>query len=128
MEVKTYTIDEIKNIVTPIAEKYQIAQVYLFGSFARGDFDEQSDIDIRIEKGNLKGMFALCGFYTEVSDALGRKVDVLTTGSLSDEFLESIKRDEVMLYAGQWKYRYLNAYQRLLRRNQSYNGYVWKGL
>ena len=37
MEVKTYTIDEIKNIVTPIAEKYQIAQVYLFGSFARGD-------------------------------------------------------------------------------------------
>ena len=91
MEVKTYTIDEIKNIVTPIAEKYQIAQVYLFGSFARGDFDEQSDIDIRIEKGNLKGMFALCGFYTEVSDALGRKVDVLTTGSLSDEFLESIK-------------------------------------
>ncbi len=101
MEVKTYTIDEIKNIVTPIAEKYQIAQVYLFGSFARGDFDEQSDIDIRIEKGNLKGMFALCGFYTEVSDALGRKVDVLTTGSLSDEFLESIKKDEVMLYAGQ---------------------------
>ncbi len=101
MEVKTYTIDEIKNIVTPIAEKYQIAQVYLFGSFARGDFNEQSDINIRIEKGNLKGMFALCGFYTEVSDALGRKVDVLTTGSLSDEFLESIKRDEVMLYAGQ---------------------------
>ena len=53
MEVKTYTIDEIKNIVTPIAEKYQIAQVYLFGSFARGDFDEQSDIDICIEIGNL---------------------------------------------------------------------------
>lgn len=66
MEVKTYTIDEIKNIVTPIAEKYQIAQVYLFGSFARGDFDEQSDIDIRIEKGNLKGMFALCVLYGSV--------------------------------------------------------------
>ena len=36
---KTYTIDGNKNIVTPIAEKYQIAQVYLFGSFARGDFE-----------------------------------------------------------------------------------------
>lgn len=45
-------------------------------------------------------MFALCGFYTEVSDALKRKVDVLTTGSLSEEFLENIKKDEVMLYAG----------------------------
>ena len=100
METKIYTIDELKNIIAPIAEKYQISQVYLFGSFARGDYDEQSDIDIRIEKGKLKGMFALCGFYTEVSEALERKVDVLTTGSLSDEFLESIRKEEVMLYAG----------------------------
>ena len=99
MEAKSYTIDEIKKIVTPIAKKYQIALVYLFGSFARGDYNEQSDIDIRIEKGKLKGMIALCGFYTEVSEALERRVDVLTTGSLSDVFLESIKKDEVILYA-----------------------------
>ena len=92
MTPKTYTIEELKSIVSPIAEKYQISRVYLFGSFARGDYDEQSDIDIRIEKGNLKGMFALCGFYTEVSEALERKVDILTTGSLSEEFLESIKK------------------------------------
>ena len=98
MEVKTYTIDEIKNIVTPIAEKYQLAQVYLFGSFARGDFNEQSDIDLRINKGNLKGLFALCGFYTEISETLKRRVDILTTGNLSEEFLENIREDEVMLY------------------------------
>ena len=100
MDTRVYTIDELKSAVAPIAKKYQIAKVYLFGSFARGDYDEQSDIDIRIEKGKMKGMFALCGFYTELSEALERKVDVLTTGSLSDEFLESIKEDEVMLYAG----------------------------
>lgn len=98
MEAKTYTVDEIKDIITPIAEKYRIARVYLFGSFARGDYNEQSDIDIRIEKGKLKGMFALCGFYTEVSEALKRRVDVFTTGSLSEEFLEKIKKDEIMLY------------------------------
>jgi len=45
-------------------------------------------------------MFALCGFYTEVEEALNRKVDVLTTGSLEDKFLEEIKKEEVMLYAG----------------------------
>ncbi|MBR4060117.1 MAG: nucleotidyltransferase domain-containing protein [Lachnospiraceae bacterium] len=101
MTPKTYTIEELKSIVSPIAEKYQISRVYLFGSFARGDYDEQSDIDIRIEKGNLKGMFALCGFYTEVSEALERKVDILTTGSLSEEFLESIKKDEILLYKSQ---------------------------
>ncbi len=101
MGAKAYSIDELKSIITPIAEKYQIAQAHLFGSFARGDYNDQSDIDIRINKGRLKGMFALSGFYMEVSEALERKVDILTTGSLSDEFLESIKEDEVLLYAGQ---------------------------
>lgn len=103
MAEKKYTIDELKTIISPIAEKYEVSRVYLFGSFARGDYNEESDIDIRIEKGKLKGMFALCGFYTEVSDALERKVDVLTTGSLSDSFLEEIKKEEVMLYAKIWK-------------------------
>ncbi|MCM1127716.1 MAG: nucleotidyltransferase domain-containing protein [Lachnospiraceae bacterium] len=100
MAMGDYSVDELRKIIAPIAEKYQVAQVYLFGSFARGDYGEESDIDIRIEKGNMKGMFALCGFYTEISEALNRKVDVLTTGSLSEEFLENIKEDEVMLYAG----------------------------
>lgn len=100
MATQVYSIDELKQIITPIAKKYQLANVYLFGSFARGDYDEQSDIDLRIEKGNMKGMFALCGFYTEVSEALERKVDVLTTGSLEDSFLEEIRKDEVTLYAG----------------------------
>ncbi len=45
-------------------------------------------------------MFALCGFYTEVAEALQMKVDVLTTGSLDDDFLREIEKDEVMLYAG----------------------------
>ena len=100
MTEKKYTIDELRMIITPIAEKYEISKVYLFGSFARGDYTGESDIDIRIDKGNMKGMFALCGFYSEVSQALERKVDVLTTGSLSEAFLEDIKKDEALLYAG----------------------------
>lgn len=99
MIAKRYSIEELKEIIAPIAEKYHISRVYLFGSFARGDYNVQSDIDLRIEKGELKGMFALCGFYTEVEEALQMKVDVLTTGSLEDDFLNEIKNDEVMLYA-----------------------------
>ena len=100
MVAARYSIEELKEIIAPIAEKYHISKVYLFGSFARGDYNEQSDIDLRIEKGELKGMFALCGFYTEVEEALHMKVDVLTTGSLEDAFLKKIEKDEVMLYAG----------------------------
>lgn len=98
MSAKQYTISELEQIIAPIAKKYGIAKVFL-GSFARGDYNEDSDIDLRIEKGEMKGMFALCGFYTEVSEALQMKIDVLTTGSLEKEFLQQIKQDEVMLYA-----------------------------
>ncbi len=97
---KRYSIEELKEIIAPIAEKYHISKVYLFDSFARGDYNELSDIDLRIEKGELKGMFALCGFYTEVEEALQMKVDILTTGSLEGNFLRKIAKDEVVLYAG----------------------------
>ena len=56
---KIYTIEELKAIIIPIAKKYGIQKVYLFGSIARGDGDENSDIDLSIEKGTLKGLFAL---------------------------------------------------------------------
>ncbi len=100
MIAKRYSVEELKEIIAPIAEKYHISKVFLFGSFSRGDYNELSDIDLRIEKGELKGMFALCGFYTEVAEALQINVDVLTTGSLDDRFLKEIAKDEVMLYMG----------------------------
>lgn len=99
MAATNYSIEDIKKIIEPIAKKYQVAKVFLFGSFARGDYSEESDIDLRIDKGNMQGMFALSGFYTEVSEAVDRKVDMLTTGSLDDTFLNEIKNDEVLIYA-----------------------------
>ena len=35
------------------------SEVFLFGSYARGDYNENSDIDLRIEKGDLKGIFVV---------------------------------------------------------------------
>ncbi|MFI3213303.1 MAG: nucleotidyltransferase domain-containing protein [Eubacteriales bacterium] len=100
MVKEQYSIDELKEIITPIAIKYKVSGVYLFGSFARGENTSHSDIDLRIDRGELKGMFALCGFYTEIEEALRMKVDILTTESLDDNFSKVIKKDEVMLYAG----------------------------
>ncbi len=99
MENKQYSIEDLRKIINPIAEKYHVSKVFLFGSFARGDNHENSDVDLRIDKGDLKGMFALCGFYTEVEDALQMKVDLITTGSLEDDFLRKIEKEEVLLYA-----------------------------
>jgi hypothetical protein len=100
MAAKKYTIEEIKAVVEPIARKYGVERIYLFGSYARGEVAENSDIDLRVDKGSLKGMFALCGLYTELEEALQTKVDVLTTGSLEDDFLHKIRKEEVLLYGG----------------------------
>ena len=44
-----YTVDEIRQIVHPIAERYGLQAVYLFGSYARGTASEDSDIDLLID-------------------------------------------------------------------------------
>lgn len=91
------TISEIKEIVSSLAKKYGAERVYLFGSYARGDMDSSSDIDLRIDKGSIRGL-KLAGLLVELEDALQMPVDLIPTGSLDSRFLESIRDDEVLLY------------------------------
>ena len=93
-----YTIVELKRRIIPVAQRYGVERVYLFGSYARGDVTPGSDIDLRIDSGAIKGYFKLAGFYRELEEALSLPVDALTTGSLSDKFLSHISKEEVMLY------------------------------
>ena len=92
--MKTYTLEEIREIVSRLAAQYGAKRVY---SFARGDMTESSDIDLRIDKGNIKG-FQLAGLLLDLEDSLGRSVDLVPTTSLDQRFLDSIHDDEVLLY------------------------------
>ena len=96
---KVYTIEEIKSIVVPIAKAHSVGRIYLFGSYARGEATPSSDVDLRVDKGNLRGLIALGALYADLEDGLGKKLDVLTTGSLDQNFLRSIADEEVLLYA-----------------------------
>ncbi len=93
------SIEEIKSKIVPIAKKYQIEKVYLFGSYARGDAHDKSDIDLRIDKGNMRGLFQFAGFFSEVENEIGKnRIDIVTTNSLDQEFLNNIMKDEVLIY------------------------------
>ena len=92
-----YTIDEIKEIVTILAARYGADRIYLFGSYARGDANKDSDIDLRIDKGAIRGL-QMGGLAADLEDALGIPVDLIPTGSLDSKFLNSISDDEVLLY------------------------------
>lgn len=91
------SISEIQAIVARFAKKYGAQRIFLFGSYARGDMAASSDIDLRIDKGTIRGL-ELAGLLVDLEDALGVPVDLVPTGSLDDSFLASIRNDEVLLY------------------------------
>ena len=92
-----YTIDEIREIVAALAARYGADRIYLFGYYARGDANKDSDIDLRIDKGAIRGL-QMGGLAADLEDALGIPVDLVPTGSLDSKFLNSISDDEVLLY------------------------------
>lgn len=104
---KIYTIDEIRTRVKPIAERYGIEKVLLFGSYARGEATESSDVDLFISYKKLKGMFAIGGVYSDFEEAFGIDVDVVSERALtadyategSRKFLANIVREGVSVYA-----------------------------
>jgi len=92
-----YTLEELKQLIVPVVSRYDVDRVYVFGSYARGDADERSDIDLRIDADRLR-TFDLCGLMVRLEEALKTEVDVIPTDSMRKEFLASIKQEEVMVY------------------------------
>ena len=93
-------MDDIRSAATELGKGYGAERIWLFGSYARGDADSDSDVDLRIDKGQICGLFALSGLRLALEDRLGVEVDLLTSDSLDGEFLDRIRNEEVLLYAG----------------------------
>ena len=91
------TLTEIRDVVSRIAAQYGAKRVYLFGSYARGDMTSSSDIDLRIDKGAIRGL-EMAGLLVDLEDVLGIPADLIPTGSLDAGFLSAIQNDEVLLY------------------------------
>jgi len=95
---KPYTILDIKNRIAKPAKQYGIQRAYLFGSYARGEAGLKSDIDICIEKGNIRTLLELSGFCQDLEESFGNKVDVITTTSLSDNLRRQVEKEMVLIY------------------------------
>lgn len=96
------TIEEIKAATAKVGQKYHIKNAYLFGSYARGEAREDSDIDIIIDDGgNVRSLLQLSGLRLDLIDALGgTEVDILTMDGVLPRFFELIKNDRILLYGG----------------------------
>ena len=88
----------MKEIVGPIAEKYGVERMWLFGSRARGEESPDSDHDFLISKGKIRSLFVLGGLLCDLEDAVGTKVDLVMDTCNDQEFIQDIRKDEVLLY------------------------------
>ena len=92
------TIPQIKQAVAKVGQKYGIKNAYLFGSYARGEAKEGSDVDIIIEKGQIQSFDDFANFRHDLVNELGTEVDLLTTVSVRPKFFDFIKQDRILLY------------------------------
>lgn len=93
-----YTIKKIKNIIKPILNSYGINEIYLFGSYARGEAKQNSDIDIYCEKGNIRTLLDEGKLIEDLETALNKQVDIVFIDSyINDYFKEQIMEDMIKL-------------------------------
>ena len=87
-----------RNEILALAEQEGLCNVRVFGSMARGDADETSDVDLLVSRGpeSTSGL-AIFGLEIEVQKLLGRRVDVLTEGCLHEMFRERVLREAIPL-------------------------------
>ena len=98
-------IESIKMLVLPVAKKFEIKKIYLFGSYARGEARADSDVDFLIDGGNYKGLIEYSNLIISFKKALGKEVDLVTTAALNDDkttsgirFKENVKKDRIKIY------------------------------
>ena len=73
------TLEKLSELVKPVAEKYNIVRLELFGSYADGTADENSDADFLVEFSvPIPSIFKVMGLREELSQSLGLQVDIVT--------------------------------------------------
>jgi len=81
-----------------ICRQNDVDMVGVFGSVARGDASEQSDIDLLVRFSKRKSLLAMVRLERELSAALGRKVDLLTEAAISPYLRDRILREVQVIY------------------------------
>lgn len=93
------TIETIKAKAIPILKNYGVNRAYLFGSFARGDQNLNSDIDFLVEYNTdaERTLFKSVELKYELEDTLQRKVDILTEAAISPHIKPYVLKDRKVI-------------------------------
>ena len=85
----------LKDGLPDLEESYHVKQLGVFGSAARGEMREKSDVDILVEFSEPIGMFKFIDLERRLSDALSKKVDLVTKDALKPSTREQILNEVI---------------------------------
>jgi uncharacterized protein len=95
------TLDEIKQILSErkswLCETYQITELGIFGSYARGEQTQNSDVDVLIDYEQSPTLFKLVNLRNSLKDLTGLSVDIVTKNGLKPGVRERVLSEVVYL-------------------------------
>ena len=91
--------EHIKEVVTNFFKDKPVNKVWLFGSYARGEATDESDIDVMvdIDKSILIGL-QFFGWYSDLEEKFHKKVDLVKVGGIKQRILPYVERDLKLIY------------------------------
>ncbi|MDR2446818.1 MAG: nucleotidyltransferase domain-containing protein [Treponema sp.] len=103
-----YTIEQIKEKIAPIARRYHIPAIYVFGSYARGQATDASDLDIIIDRtgSTIRSLIDMGSLYCDLNESFNMEVDLITVDALDQPeverrtpgFKELLREERVIIY------------------------------
>jgi len=93
----TTTLKNVTNKVMPVLKEAGVTKSSLFGSYVRGDYREDSDVDILVELPKGNSLLDLVRLEKKLENALGKKVDLLTYNSVHPLLKDHIGKDQLQI-------------------------------
>ena len=99
MNNNVFTLTDIANLIKPIVRKYGEKEIYLFGSYARGDADEDSDLDFLVFGGENFKLTMIFALAEELRETLKKNVDVFEINEINkdSDFYNTIMRERLFV-------------------------------
>ena len=99
MQTSVFTMEQIAAAVKPLAAKYRVKEIYLFGSYARGEADENSDLDFLVFGGEMFRRTMIFALAEDLREVLKKNVDVfeITEVNPDSNFYQTIMKEKVLV-------------------------------
>ncbi len=99
MNNHVFTLENIISLVKPVAEKYNVQEIYLFGSYARGEAEDSSDLDFLVYGGENFKLTMIFALAEELREVLQKDVDVFEIHELNtdSEFYNTVMKERLRI-------------------------------